>query len=138
MELIFGIDEINKAAQWLLNNNNENKIFAFYGEMGAGKTTFINAVCKQLGTTEPGSSPTFSIINEYITATGAIIYHMDWYRLKDEEEAVQAGVENCIYSNSLCFIEWPEKALGILPEHYLKIGLEVLPYNQRKLTVTLL
>ncbi len=138
MELIFGIEEINKAADWLLNNSTESKIFAFYGEMGAGKTTFINAVCKQLGTTEPGSSPTFSIINEYITKAGAIIYHMDWYRLKDEEEAIHAGVENCIYSNNLCFIEWPEKAEGLLPEHYLKIGLEVLPQNQRKITVTLL
>jgi tRNA threonylcarbamoyladenosine biosynthesis protein TsaE len=133
MELIFTIDEVNTAAQQLWNNAAKYKVWAFDAQMGAGKTTFIHALCQTLQVTDAVSSPTFAIINEYSSPVAGIIYHMDWYRLKDEEEAIHTGVEDCLYSGNLCLVEWPGKAPGILPEDTLRITIEVVDEQTRKL-----
>ena len=102
--------------------------------MGAGKTTFINAVCDALKVTSPVGSPTFSIINEY-QYPGGKIFHIDLYRLKDEEEAFRAGVEDCLYTGETCFIEWPEKAPGIFPEETVHLYMTVMNEDTRKLSL---
>jgi tRNA threonylcarbamoyladenosine biosynthesis protein TsaE len=103
--------------------------------MGAGKTTFIKAICKQLGVTGAVSSPTYSIINQYAAANGKTVYHLDLYRLKDEEEALQAGVEECFYSGEYCLVEWPDKTPGLLPENTLHCYLSNSGNNERKLKI---
>ncbi len=134
MEVNFKLNNINEAAAQLLKVAIGKTVFAFYGEMGAGKTTFINALCKHMGVGGAASSPTFSIINQYNTADGAIIYHMDLYRLKDENEAITAGVEDCLYSGDICFVEWPEKAPGIFPDDTLHVTVTVLDADTRKIS----
>ena len=109
MELIYTLDGIGIAAKNFTDLLKGYSIIAFHGDLGAGKTTFIQAVCKGLGVVENISSPTFSIINQYQTQENKVIYHIDLYRVKDEAEAINAGVEECLYSGELCFIEWPEK-----------------------------
>lgn len=102
-----------------------NKVIAFYGEISAGKTTFIKYLCKELGV-DPTlvNSPTYAIINEYETRGDQLIYHFDFYRIKDENEAYDMGYENYFYSNNYCFIEWPEKIANLLPENLLRIHIE--------------
>ena len=117
MEVIFKVENIQEAAAKFLSHIDINNVFAFYGEMGAGKTTFIHALCDAMGVKGKVSSPTFSIINQYTTVQNKTIYHLDLYRLKDETEAINAGVEDCLYSGNTCFVEWPEKALSIFPEN---------------------
>lgn len=112
----------------------DKKIYAFQGKMGAGKTSFIRALCAAKNVEETVGSPTFSIINEYNSPTG-IIYHLDLYRLKDEEEAIRAGVEDCLYSGEICLVEWPDRAPGIFPKDALGVFLEMLDPNTRKLQV---
>jgi len=102
--------------------------------MGAGKTTLIKSLCECLGITEPVTSPTFSIVNEYIGA-GNKIYHFDFYRLKDQTEALDMGYEEYFYSDAYCFIEWPEKIPDLLPEHYINIRIKVLENNLRQLLI---
>jgi len=101
--------------------------------MSSGKTTFIHALCEVLQVKDVISSPTFPIINEYNSPVTGIIYHMDWYRLKDEEEAIQAGIEDCLLSSNLCLIEWPDKAPGLLPDDALNIYIETINTNTRRL-----
>ncbi len=137
MELIFTLEDIQQAVQTFNTAATGYKVFALHGEMGAGKTTFVHAVCKAAGVTGNISSPTFSIINQYTTDNGALIYHIDLYRLKDEEEALQAGVEDCLYSGNTCFVEWPEKAPGIFPDGTLDIIISVTGSNTRKLKINL-
>lgn len=108
--------ELPGAADELLAAFPDARVFAFHGEMGAGKTTFIKAICRQLGVKDSMSSPTFSLVNEYLTEIGETIYHFDFYRLKSEEEAVQAGLAEQLDSGNYCFVEWPEKVPSILPE----------------------
>ena len=132
MEMIFTLQEIEKSVQWFLQNTKGYQCFAFHGEMGAGKTTFISSLCTALGAKSAISSPTFSIINEYQTDTGRI-YHMDLYRLKDEHEAIAAGVEDSLYSGFPCFVEWPEKAMGILPENTIHCHLSLVNTDTRML-----
>lgn len=115
MELTFTLDTIHSAAEQFLQQVKGKKVFAFNGQMGAGKTTFIHALCYVLQVTSSVSSPTFSIINQY-SYPGGTLYHLDLYRLKDSEEAIQAGVEDCLYSGNICFVEWPERALQLFPE----------------------
>ncbi len=113
----FALTDIAVAAAWFWQQTDAT-IFAFHGEMGAGKTTFITALCLAKQVSTAVSSPTFSLINEYAYNEGnkeRVIYHMDMYRLKDEEEAIQAGVEDCLYSGNICLVEWPEKIDGLLP-----------------------
>ena len=137
MEVNFTLDEIKQTAKKLLAASANIKVFAFYGEMGAGKTTFIHALCKVLGVTDVVTSPTFSIINQYKTTTAQTIYHMDLYRLKDENEAINAGIEDCLYAGNMCLVEWPEKAAGIFPDDTLHITITSIDDNTRKLKFNL-
>ncbi len=137
MDSYYRLDNINEAAAEFLQNISTHKVIALHGEMGAGKTTFIKAVCRQLGVADAVSSPTYSIINQYKTADGKAIYHLDLYRLKDEEEALQAGVEDCFYSGNYCLIEWPEKTPGLLPDNTLHCYLSSSGNNERKLKIKL-
>lgn len=137
MEFIFTLTELEATVQQFLPHLKNISVVAFHGQMGAGKTTFISALCKALGIKDAASSPTFSIINQYKTNNGQTIYHMDWYRLKDEEEALQAGVEDALYSAQLCLVEWPERAAGLLPENTMHVKLELVDEGKRKLTVGL-
>jgi tRNA threonylcarbamoyladenosine biosynthesis protein TsaE len=133
MDLIFDIEDILDTAVrfWLLIGN--RKVIAFHGEMGAGKTTFIHALCDIKKVTSTVGSPTFSIINEYYYPGGKI-YHLDLYRLKDEEEAVRAGVEDCLYSGETCFVEWPERALALFPEDALHVSIQITGASSRKIS----
>ena len=137
MEVNFTLDEIKEMANKLLAASSNIKVFAFYGEMGAGKTTFIHAVCKALGVTDVVTSLTFSIINQYKTTTSQTIYHMDLYRVKDEYEAINAGIEDCLYSGNICLVEWPEKAAGIFPDDTLHVTITSVDDNTRKLKFNL-
>lgn len=127
------LNELPKAAQELLAFAGNERIFLFYGEMGAGKTTLIKALCSELGTDDLVSSPTFSIVNEYASPAGPV-YHFDFYRLKNETEALDLGYEDYIYSGCYCFIEWPERISGLLPENACSVKIENKGSNSRKLT----
>ena len=137
MEVNFTLNEIEITAKKLLAQTSNYKVFAFDGEMGAGKTTFIHSLCEAMGVTDVVTSPTFSIINEYKTNNGQTVYHMDLYRIKDENEAITAGVEDCLYSGNYCFVEWPEKALTIFPENTLHVYITLSDNGSRKLTIKL-
>ena len=137
MEVIFKLENIQEAAQQFLAVAGNTTVFAFNGEMGAGKTTFIHELCEAMDVSGNISSPTFSIINQYKTATDQMIYHMDLYRLKDENEAINAGVEDCLYSGNICLVEWPEKAPGIFPDNSLHITISLIDFETRKLTANI-
>jgi tRNA threonylcarbamoyladenosine biosynthesis protein TsaE len=137
MEIIFDYEDMGKAAKSFMQFTKNYKIFAFTGELGAGKTTFINALCKEMDVRETVTSPTFSIIQEYKSGNGKIIYHMDFYRIKNKEEAMNAGIEECINSNEICMVEWPEKAPEIFPEQTVYARFEILGNNKRKLIAEL-
>ena len=115
------ISELNDLSKTILSNRKNRDIICFYGEMGVGKTTIIKIICKELGIEDNVSSPTFSIVNEYVSSDGESVYHFDFYRLEDEEEALDMGCEEYFDKNSLCFIEWPEKIPSLLPEDVLKV-----------------
>ena len=117
------LSDLKNVATDLLNFSDE-KVFCFYGEMGAGKTTLINEIIKSLDAEDEGSSPTFSIVNEYHSPQNGIIYHFDFYRLEDEEEAYDIGYEDYVYSGNYCFIEWPEKIENLLPETYVRVDIQ--------------
>jgi tRNA threonylcarbamoyladenosine biosynthesis protein TsaE len=133
MELNFTLDGIDDAAKKFLSSTEKISVFALHGEMGAGKTTFIHALCEVIGVRDVVSSPTFSIINQYKTANDETVYHLDLYRLRDEQEAIHAGVEDCLCSGFRCFVEWPEKAAAIFPENTLHVTISVIGHNARKL-----
>ena len=113
--------ELLPAAKQLIAANPAGRIFAFYGHMGAGKTTFIKAICHELGVTDIVQSPTFSIINEYKTGEGKSIYHFDFYRVKSIAEVFDIGYEDYLYSGSHCFLEWPEMIESLLPEDAIHV-----------------
>jgi tRNA threonylcarbamoyladenosine biosynthesis protein TsaE len=133
MDAIFMLGQLKQVARALWKEGKSQKVWAFHAAMGTGKTTFIHALCEELGVKSAISSPTFAIINEYASTEAGTIYHMDWYRLKDEEEAMNAGVEDCLLSGSLCLVEWPDKAAGLLPEQVFDIRMEVLDEHTRRL-----
>jgi tRNA threonylcarbamoyladenosine biosynthesis protein TsaE len=137
MDLNFTLENIDQAATAFLAQTGTDRVFAFHGEMGAGKTTFINALCKALQVKDSISSPTFSIINQYATTDDKTVYHMDLYRLKSEQEAINAGVEDCLFSGNTCFVEWPEKAPGIFPDDTLYITIISTGTDMRKLSLKL-
>lgn len=113
--IIKNIDDINNTAKEFIRLIDQNTVFAFHGEMGAGKTTFIKAICEELGVDDVINSPTFAIVNEYRSGSAELIYHFDFYRINKIEEAYDFGYEDYFYSGALCFIEWPEKIEELLP-----------------------
>lgn len=122
---INNLEDINAAARTFIDNMGKGRVFAFYGKMGAGKTTFIKAICENLGVTDVITSPTFAIVNEYTSETsGDTIYHFDFYRIKKIEEVYDMGYEEYFYGGGLCFIEWPELIEGLLPEDATKVTIE--------------
>lgn len=127
------INELDQIAKTLIDNYKEYNVFAFFGQLGAGKTTFIKSICKYLQVTDIVSSPSFSIINEYKTALNESVYHMDFYRIKRLEEVYDLGYEDYFYSNSYCFIEWPEKIEKLLPEKFVYIQIEVDDLNKNRI-----
>ena len=135
MQIIYQLDEIDAVAKQVWELNKQNKIWLFNASMGSGKTTFINALCKLLQIDQLSSSPTFSIINQYESKVLGTVYHLDLYRLKDEEDAIDAGVEDVLYSGKYCFVEWPEKAQGTLPKDALLISISLIDSTTRMLEV---
>lgn len=115
--------------------NNPEKVYCFYGKMGAGKTTFIKAICEEMGVQETVNSPTFSIVNEYEAKNGEIIYHFDCYRINKIQEALDLGAEEYLYSGNYCFIEWPENIDAILPDNVVNVGIEEVEDGLRMVTI---
>ena len=131
------LDHIEEAAREFIGQMGDDTVFAFYGKMGAGKTTFIKALCKLLGVEDEVNSPTFAIINEYRSETTAeLIYHFDFYRINKIQEAFDIGTEDYFSGNGLCLIEWPEKIAEILPEDYIKVTITTNPDLSRTVSVS--
>lgn len=130
------LEELPKIAKQLIAAFKNNKIIVFSGEMGAGKTTLIKQICKQLGVVDTIQSPTFSIVNQYSTIDNQQLYHFDFYRINNENEALDIGVEEYFYSNNFCFIEWAEKIPSLLPNTYLTIKIETQENNVRLITIS--
>lgn len=138
MEQVFTLDRINQTATAFWKAISPKRIIALHGSMGAGKTTFAHALCEAKNVKTVTGSPTFSIINEYFFIEAGIekkIYHMDLYRLKDEEEALQAGVDDCLHSGDICLVEWPEKAPGLFPSDTAHVFIEAIDSDTRKLII---
>lgn len=131
---LHSLAELSVAAQHVISTFADERIFLFYGQMGAGKTTFINELCLVLGVHDHTSSPTFSIVNEYYSDNGPL-YHFDFYRLKNESEAFDLGYEEYFYSGNYCFVEWSEKIPNLLPESYVTIEIKVSENQNRTLYI---
>lgn len=129
--LIKNTDEIANAAREFVEKMDGQTIFAFYGKMGVGKTTFIKAICEELGVTDVINSPTFAIVNEYLSGDGEPIYHFDFYRIKKDQEVLDIGFEDYVYSGNLCLMEWPELIEDFLPEETVKVTIEEQPDGSR-------
>jgi len=134
MEIIFSLAEIDAVAEKILAEN-PKKILLFNGSMGVGKTTLIKSLAQKLGVTDATSSPTFSLVNEYQINGNQSIYHFDVYRLKNEMEAMDMGIDEYLYSGNWCFIEWPENIPNLIPEEHSTITIELLPDGKRRLTL---
>lgn len=131
---IDNIEGLAEAAKKFMKVLGQRRVVAFNGEMGAGKTTFIAELCRQLGVTDTAASPSFAIINEYrAPATGDVIYHFDFYRLDSPQEAIEIGMEDYFYSGNLCLIEWPERVESLLPEDTVFVTIEVDPATQQRI-----
>lgn len=135
MDAIFELSQIQAVAKQFVKYIDTHKVWAFYAPMGAGKTTFIHALCKELQIRQSTSSPTFAIINEYQSPTAGLVYHMDWYRLKNEDEAINAGVEDILLSGNICFVEWPGNAERLLPDNALHVFIESLDESTRRIFI---
>lgn len=135
MEITFSLDQLEAVAQQILAHN-PNKVILFHGEMGVGKTTLIKVLAKTLGVNDVTSSPTFSLVNEYQTTDGQTVYHFDFYRLKNEVEALDMGADEYLYSGSWCFIEWAEKIPSLIPEAHSSISIRLLADGKRHLSFT--
>lgn len=135
MDREFVLEELDAVARELVSAAPGLKVFAFHGDMGAGKTTLIAGLCRLLGVQAQVSSPTFALVNEYPLVSGGCIHHMDLYRLDDEREAFEAGLEETLHSGDICFVEWPEKAPGVLPTDSVHVWLETLPDGCRRIRV---
>ena len=118
------IENIRESAKRFIDAMGDQKVFAFYGSMGAGKTTFIKAICEELGVSDVVTSPTFAIVNEYTTDSGQRICHFDFYRIKKLEEVYDMGYEDYFYSDALCFIEWPELLEELLPDNAIRVNIK--------------
>ena len=138
MEFSFSLEQAKEIATRFWNSHQNATVFAFHGAMGSGKTTFIHALCDVKKVKDVVGSPTFSIINEYAYEENGkekMIYHIDLYRLSNEEEAVRAGVEDCLYGDHTCLVEWPEKAPGILPDNTIHVYIELVDSETRRLKI---
>ena len=134
MEVQYSLNEIDQIAQDLIHQN-PSKIILFNGDMGVGKTTLIKSICKILGVKETTSSPTFSLVNEYQTIDNQFIYHFDFYRLKNETEALDMGIDEYLYSGDWCFIEWGENIPNLIPIDHGVIEIKTLPNGHRQLNM---
>jgi tRNA threonylcarbamoyladenosine biosynthesis protein TsaE len=134
MDMIYTLAQMDDIAQSLIKKFGTQSVWAFHAPMGAGKTTLITALCKLLGVQDRVNSPTFAIMNEY-QGLGKVIYHMDWYRLENDGEARRAGVEMAIEDSDYCFIEWPEKAINLIPSDALHIEIEILGPEHRRIFI---
>lgn len=130
-ERISSLDKLGEAAEKLIGAFPGERVFAFYGKMGAGKTTFIQAVCENLGSKDTVTSPTFALINEYYAGDQTSVYHFDFYRINDLEEVFDLGYEDYVYSGSYCLIEWPEMIEPLLPDSYVEVKIDVHENNTR-------
>lgn len=128
---IDGIGDLRRAAAEFLQKKGDGNIIAFYGKMGAGKTTFITALCQELGVEDTVNSPTFTIVNEYQDGRGEPVYHFDFYRIESLREATDIGLDEYLWSGCLCLMEWPEKIEPLLPEETLRLEIEVIDENTR-------
>ena len=138
MHITYTLEQLPQTAEALWKIAESSTVIAFHGKMGSGKTTLIHAMCDSRKVKDAVGSPTFAIINEYIfleNGTTKKIFHIDLYRLKDEQEAVQAGVEDCLYSDHICLVEWPEKIPSLLPDDTLHVIIEPVTGETRKLTI---
>mgnify|MGYP003500055801 FL=1 len=131
---INGLDTIRSAARQFLENIGRSRVFAFYGKMGAGKTTFVKALCEELGCDDVITSPTFAIVNEYTDGEQQPVYHFDFYRIKKLEEVYDMGYEEYFYSGALCLIEWPELIEDVLPDDTVRVTIEEQADGSRLLT----
>lgn len=132
---IKSLNEIGEVAEKFIADYSDKRIFAFYGSMGVGKTTFIKSLCKKLGVEDTVNSPSFAIVNEYNTQDNLSVYHFDFYRIESEEEAYDFGYENYFYSDSYCFIEWPERIDNLLPNTTIELHFSELEDGTRKIEV---
>ena len=121
---INSVDALAEVSEYLISLREEADVIAFYGSMGAGKTTLIKNLCHRMGVTDEVNSPTFAIVNEYVTEEGESVYHFDFYRIKKLDEAYDIGYENYFYSGNLCLIEWPEMIEPLLPEKYIRVEIQ--------------
>ncbi|MGG8494879.1 tRNA (adenosine(37)-N6)-threonylcarbamoyltransferase complex ATPase subunit type 1 TsaE [Tenacibaculum sp. TC6] len=128
----YSLNELPLIAKKVIDNAS-SKVLLFHGEMGVGKTTLIKEICKTLGVEDVASSPTFSLVNEYKTSDNETVYHFDFYRIKDENEAYDMGVEDYLYSNNWCLIEWPENVKNLLPLEAISIEILLLNNGQRNI-----
>ncbi|MFV7235576.1 tRNA (adenosine(37)-N6)-threonylcarbamoyltransferase complex ATPase subunit type 1 TsaE [Flavobacterium sp. ZB4R12] len=135
MNVIFSLDQLEEVAQKIIAEK-PNKVILFHGEMGVGKTTLIKQLCKTLGVIGATSSPTFSLVNEYQTIDNQIIYHFDFYRLNNEVEALDMGVDDYLYSGNWCFIEWAEKIPNLIPDEHSVITIALLSDGKRSLELS--
>lgn len=135
MEISFSLDQLEAVAQQILEQN-PNKVILFHGEMGVGKTTLIKVLAKKLGVNDVTSSPTFSLVNEYQTTNNQTVCHFDFYRLKNEVEALDMGADEYLYSGNWCFIEWAEKIPSLVPEAHSVVSISLLPDGKRLLSLT--
>lgn len=130
----YGLNEIAHVAKEVISNS-KHKILLFFGEMGVGKTTLIKEIVKQLGVNDNVNSPTFSLVNEYLSENGEAVYHFDFYRINDENEAMDMGIEEYFYSNNWCLVEWPNKIENLLPLESVNVTITINSNQQRTITL---
>jgi tRNA threonylcarbamoyladenosine biosynthesis protein TsaE len=130
------LNDLGKVSREIIEYAGEEKIWLFEGQMGAGKTTLIKALCQEFAVTDHVTSPSYSLINEYLTENKTIIYHFDFYRIKDQSEAFDIGAEEYFYSGNLCLIEWPSLIPDLIPEKYLKINIDIASPTQRNIQLS--
>lgn len=130
------LDDLEKVAAWIIEEGEAYNLWLFEGEMGSGKTTLIKEICKAFEVIDTVSSPTFSLVNEYRNNQDRVFYHFDFYRLDHESEAIDLGVDEYFYSGELCFIEWASKIPSLLPDRYLRITIQSIDTNTRKIELT--
>ena len=130
------LDDLEEVAAWIVDEGKAYNLWLLEGEMGAGKTTLIKEICRVFEVVDTVNSPTFSLVNEYRNKQNRVFYHFDFYRLNQESEAIDIGVDEYFYSGELCFIEWASKIPSLLPDRYLKISIQSIDANTRKIELT--